>query len=408
MSTLFKKVYLHLFVFITIYIEFGYHMQVTNQVPGWIRMAVLLASSLPLLFFSIKKTIKAAPVLWFIYFTVLILANAFRGEALKNCLLLLVPLSVGFIAATTVDLRELIKAFNNVVLFLAAFSLVTFIISLTVPSLIDALPSLPTPFTTDARIHNAFFSVCIRNSVNLRNYGITWEPGAFAVLLAVSLYCQLILNEKPNFKKIVLLIATMITTFSTMGYFVMAAILFISLFQRQQFTKKRFMGGLLLCATVVVVFFFLPTEWRQLVFMKLEGLFNEDTSLSVTTQARLDAVIYPFRAFISSPVFGVGYDAFSIINETLCNSAATNTILNWFAVMGILLGAPCLFYYFKFILLSADHVRLSKVSLIVLLAAAVLLVSTESLLRISLIYVIIFCGMNSDCFEKKGAQIAQA
>ena len=400
MSTL-KNVYLHILVFTLIYIEFGYQMVVTGTVSGSIRMLILLAITFPLLF-MIKsiKSINRSSLYLITYLLVLILVNSVRDTSLENSILLFIPIFIGFVIASSIKFLDLVKVFNSIVVFLAAFSLATFLISLFFPNIIASLPSLGQVYNSRASMHNAIFSVCISNSETVRNYGITWEPGAFSILLCLSLFSLLSFEEKTSKIKLSIIIIALITTFSTMGYFVMAGILLaFSLKQRGTNNKIRNYAFLLL-GSLVLLMIVLPSSITDIVFEKLSGLFSDGEDVAYTTQARLNAIIYPFKAFWSSPIIGVGYDNFSVINKKLCDGVATNTILNWFAAMGLLLGVPCTFCYMNFISKNAKHLKTSILGIIILFFVAILLISTESLLRISLIYIMIFYGCQKNLFEE--------
>ena len=383
-----KNIYLHVLVFTLIYIEFGYQMVVTGTVSGSIRMLILLAITFPLLFMI--KSLSRASIALVSYLLVLTLLNSVRDTSPSNGILLFIPIFIGFVIASSVEFLDLVKVFNSIVVFLAAFSLATFLISLIFPNIIASLPSLGQVYDSRASMHNAIFSVCISNSEIVRNYGITWEPGAFSILLCLSLFSLLAFEKKLSKLKLSIIIIALLTTFSTMGYFVMAGILLaFSLKQRGTNNKIRNYAFLLLGSFILLIMV-LPSSITDVVFEKLSGLFSEGEDVAYTTLARLNAITYPFEAFLSSPIIGVGYDKFSIINKELCDGVATNTILNWFASMGLLLGIPCTFAYIKFAVMNAKTAKINFLGKILIVISAVLLVSTESLLRISLIYVFMF------------------
>lgn len=387
MSTL-KNVYLHILVFTLIYIEFGYQMVVTGAVPGSIRMLILLAITFPLWFMI--KSINRSSLYLIIYLLVLILVNSVRDTSLENSILLFIPIFIGFVIASSIKFLDLVKVFNSIVVFLAAFSLATFLISLFFPNIIASLPSLGQVYNSRASMHNAIFSVCISNSETMRNYGITWEPGAYSILLCLSLYALLAFEDKVSKVKLIIIVVAILTTFSTMGYFVMAGILLSFLLKQSGTNKKIKNYAFLILGSFIILMMVLPSSITDIVFKKLSGLFSEGEDIAYTTLARLNAIIYPFEAFWSSPIIGVGYDKFSIINKELCDGVATNTILNWFASMGLLLGIPCTCAYIKFAVMNAKTAKINFLGKILIVISAVLLVSTESLLRISLIYVFIF------------------
>lgn len=383
-----KNVYLHILIFVVIYIEFGYQMVVSAALPGRIRMLILLVATFPLLFMI--KSISHSSIALISYLLGLILLNSVRDASLENSILLFIPIFIGFLIASSVKFLDLVKIFNSVIIFLAAFSLVTFLISLLFPNIIASLPSLGQVYNSSASMHNAIFSVCISNSETVRNYGITWEPGAFSILLCLSLFSLLAFEEKPGKIKLAIIIVALITTFSTMGYFAMAGILLAFSLKRRGTNNKIRNYAFLLLGLFALLIMVLPSSITDVVFKKLSGLFLEGKDVAYTTQARLNAIIYPFDAFWSSPIIGVGYDNFSIINKELCDGVATNTILNWFASMGLLLGIPCTCAYMKFAVMNAKAAKINFLGRIIIVITAILLISTESLLRISLIYVLMF------------------
>ena len=195
-------------MFVLIYIEFGYQMVVAAVFPGSVRMLIILATTLPLIFMI--KSIKISSIILFFYLFALILLNSIRDTSIDNSIMLLVPIFIGFLIANSIKLLDLAKIYNNIVVFLAAFSIITFLLSLLFPLLIQKLPFLGYRLDSHATMHNAVFSVCISNTSALRNYGIAWEPGAFSVLLCLSLYCLLAFESKVNRIKLLIIIVAQI------------------------------------------------------------------------------------------------------------------------------------------------------------------------------------------------------
>lgn len=330
----------------------------------------------------------------FIYLTIIIVISAIRDVEIGNSILLFVPIFCAFIFTCAYSAEMVIKVFCNIITFLSAYSLISYTLAWVAPSLISSFPLLPNTFNTP--IHNLGLAVMPTGVSVIRNYGITWEPGAFALLLCLAIYGQIVGYETLDKKKIIINIIALITTFSTMGFVVLTSIILITRFRTDAVHNSKSSAVLLLLFVGVSIYFLLGTssELYDVVFAKLSG-FSLDGGNAETTQARLNAIIYPGEAFLSSPIIGVGYDVFKNINVKLCNDVATNTIVNWFAILGIALGVPCSYYYFKAILKASDYLNLNLLFKIVLIVVFALLISTESLLRISLIYVIIFYGCST-------------
>lgn len=392
-----KKIYMYVYIFSLIYIEFGYSIVVANKLSGNARTLILLMLTFPLFFLNVRIAVDKNRIFLLLYLSLVVMLNLMRDNTYQNYILLLVPIFIGFSIAAFIDMKIIMSIFSDIMVFLAIYSLATFAISLLWPGVILRLPILGNRLDTSAVVHDALFSVILSNAENIRNYGIAWEPGAFALLLCIATFCEMNITKKILIKRVLVIIFAIVTTFSTMGYIVLAAIIISSVSKRKSLHNRSIGTTIVILATLILIVCILPDDAKKLVFSKLDGLFSEGTgNVAYTTQARLNAIKHPFEAFVSSPLFGVGYDKFSYINKTLCNGVATNTMLNWFAVMGLLFGLPCIVGYLKTVLRVSNHARLNLFAKILIIVASLLLISTESLLRISLVYAIIFYGYGSN------------
>jgi hypothetical protein len=376
-------------------------MVVANTLPGSMRMLILTVGTL-LLFLFYRNRIHIRSVALLLYISILVLAQMMIfSEESTDYMLLLIPILVGFAIVASVPYESFVHAYNNVVCLLAAFSLVFYIVSFAFPYIINMLPIIN--YHYNAPVHNAGFSVVILAKIYNRNFGIAWEPGAFSLLLGLSLFFTLYSHNRIRMSRVLLLTITILTTFSTLGY-IFAAILFVVFYllppnSHTAFKEKRRKTSFLAAIVVVVLVILtqlLPYNIIEVVFAKLDGLFspNQNVLINYTTQTRLDAITYPMQAFSRSPIWGIGYSDFKYMNEIQCHSVATNTILNWFALSGILLGLPCSWFYLRFVNIYCIRNNYKKTACILLMLAFVFLVSTESLLRISLIYTLIFYSCN--------------
>ena len=100
-----KKIYFHILIFVLIYIEFGYLMNVTAVIQGGARMFIILAATLPLIFMI--KSIRTSSFVLLSYLLVLVLLNSLRDASLKNSILLLIPIFIGFVIANSVNFYDL-------------------------------------------------------------------------------------------------------------------------------------------------------------------------------------------------------------------------------------------------------------------------------------------------------------
>lgn len=381
-----KTLYIYILLFVCLYIEFGYAIVVANQISGVLRSLILVSAALPLLLFKPLHSNKS--VLLLVYLVIVILSTSIRDNSLGDYLLFILPILLGYLIATRISINFCIKCFCDLIYYLALYSLVLYLICSIVPAVATSLPYIGQFYDTSCTIHNAIFSVVISGATFPRNFGFTWEPGAFALLLCIATFCSLHCYNSVSKKRLLVYSIAIITTFSTMGYIVLILI-YLSTLDIGARHKKNI--GILLIGVVLIIIAMQIPFMQELVFGKLEGLTNSNSDMSETTEARINAIIFPGLAFIEHPILGVGYDEFKYINIHLCDSVATNTIVNWFSIFGILLGAPLSFYYlYSVCKLLPSKTPIAQIILICL--GSIILVSTESLLRISLIYVIIFWG----------------
>lgn len=387
------NVYAHVLLFGLIFLEWSFSALVAWKIPGLVTVAAIMCLFSPLLLFAKIVELDKGNLILFLLIMAMTLFSCLRDGDLSNNLLLLAAVLAGYLVSVFFSPEEFARVFGNVVQLLAAVSLPVFTLSVLAPNLIDRLPLLASSYMDQAgaQVHNAFFAVGITHSMASRNCGITWEPGAFSILICVALYLAFLFPRKGNTSRIILLVITELTTLSTMGIAVMCAILLLMHYGDKS-VKKSVVVAVVVMALLAASAFGLMDYILNALFSKLEGLVSGSQALSVTTQDRLNAVIYPLSAFADAPVFGVGYTEFLEININQCNGVATNTFANWFALMGCIYGMPCALFYFRAVYKGLKRLHANWIVAFTVIGASILMLSTEDLIRISLVYVIVFYG----------------
>lgn len=387
------NVYAHVLLFGLIFLEWSFSALVAWKIPGLVTVAAIMCLFSPLLLFAKMVELDKGNLILFLLIMAMTLFSCLRDGDLSNNLLLLAAVLAGYLVSVFFSLEEFARVFGNVVQLLAAVSLPVFTLSVLAPNLIDRLPLLASSYMDQAgaQVHNAFFAVGITHSMASRNCGIAWEPGAFSILICVALYLAFLFPRKGNTSRIILLVITELTTLSTMGIAVMCAILLLMHYGDKS-VKKSVVVAVVVMALLAASAFGLMDYILNALFSKLEGLVSGSQALSVTTQDRLNAVIYPLSAFADAPVFGVGYTEFLEININQCNGVATNTFANWFALMGCIYGMPCALFYFRAVYKGLKRLHANWIVALTVIGASILMLSTEDLIRISLVYVIVFYG----------------
>lgn len=387
------NVYAHVLLFGLIFLEWSFSALVAWKIPGLVTVTAIICLFSPLLLFAKMVELDKGNLILFLLIMAMTLFSCLRDGDLSNNLLLLAAVLAGYLVSVFFSPEEFARVFGNVVQLLAAVSLPVFTLSVLAPNLIDRLPLLASSYMDQAgaQVHNAFFAVGITHSMASRNCGMTWEPGAFSILICVALYLAFLFPRKGNTSRIILLVITELTTLSTMGIAVMCAILLL-MHSGDKSVKKSVVVAVVVMALLAASAFGLMDYILNALFSKLEGLVSGSQALSVTTQDRLNAVIYPLSAFADAPVFGVGYTEFLEININQCNGVATNTFANWFALMGCIYGMPCALFYFRAVYKGLKRLHANWIVAFTVIGASILMLSTEDLIRISLVYVIVFYG----------------
>lgn len=385
--------YAHFLIFGIIYLEWSFSALVAWQIPGTITIIAMVCLTCPLVLIANRVRFDRGSLALFFLMIALVLLSCLRDGDWSNNLLLLTVIATGFFIASFFTPSEFGRVFGNVVLFLAVVSLPIFFLSVLSPGIIDRLPLVASSYMNQAgtQVHSAFFAVGVTHSLSPRNCGIAWEPGAFSILLCVALYLALVFPRKRNTLRVLVLIIAELTTLSTMGIAVMGAILLV-MFSGRKSARRSAVAAVIAIAILAASAFGLMDSIVDTLFSKLGGLFSASQTIAVTTQDRLNAVVYPLRAFAEAPIFGVGYDRFIDINVNQCDGVATNTFANWLALMGGLYGLPCAFLYLRVVYQGLKMLRTNWLVAIVALGASVLMLSTEDLIRISLVYVLVFYG----------------
>lgn len=340
--------------------------------------------------FESKKTL--AYVMFLVYST---LSGLLVGNS-KQVIILALCITGGFFVSIVFDKAEFASSYNKVLYILCIFSLCATALFLVIPQVVISLPTVETEII-DVDFYNAIFTIVADNSHVLRNYGIFWEPGAFAVFISIAIYHEFFEFESISIKRVVIYTATLLTTLSTLGV-VCLAVLYIAYFidsalNSQGQNRKVSIILFVLMIALSVVLLLRGDDFIFHVF----GKFSETASgeMNNSLSVRLDSFKYPFQSFITSPVFGLGISEYLVVQHDYCNDLATFTHMNWlmtFGIVGSIVPVVGCARYF----LNRKQASASK---LILMLFSILLFSTENFLLISFVYILIFLGFNSN--EKK-------
>lgn len=249
---------------------------------------------------------------------------------------ILLFLSCGAIACL-VPFKQFKLLYSDILVVLAISSLVVYALNIAAPQTLYLFPihhnemMYPFRFCVISVVTNPEYGID-------RNFGIFREPGVYIVYLCLAILFELF-SEKVNFKRVVLFIITILSTFSTAGFlvagFIFAAFLF---FSKNASTKQR-VGFAGIVAVLFIVI--LLNNGSDLIYNNVFGkLFYENDS----TASRTGSIYTNLNMWlqnIGTIIWGNGYtfveNEFSHFVEVVRGGANnTNTIFKMLAVHGVI------------------------------------------------------------------------
>lgn len=289
-----------------------------------------------------------------------------------------------------ISLKDFIRRYVNIMVFLAAVSLVCFAVYLVYPQIALYFPRTPGQASTD--YYNAIIYV-FESSRGFgyfvpfyRNVGIFWEPGAYQAFLNLALWFVFALDEKNKHKllKICILALTIITTYSTTGYIVMLLIFLSNFKQVRQILSKRAMLSLVLIFILAILLAFINSNGIGFDFMgdKLSNEFGENATF--LNRLFLDDL----TIILESPInfFGISYEEYEARGL-----GSGNSIVQTMVTIGVPFTAILLWMYFRFSL----KFKKSFLLFIILM----MIFSTESLIWRPIFLCLAWYGLNFEIKE---------
>lgn len=252
--------------------------------------------------------------------------------------------------AVTMDkitIAQFVKAFVNILTFLAVFSLFWYV-------LVNFVPGFQLPFLVTKPYYGAFYHVLgFTTSRASRNSGIFWEPGVFQIYLNLAMMMIIFdkrgVIERP-FVKLSILLVALVTTVSSTGYLCFAAIIGVTMIAK----NLNQVGRTIKKYAIVFLILFLVAE--ALTGKITEKLVHKQGSFL----SRHDDTVISFSIARDYPLFGTGiacdssdiWDSYlgkdNLIYAGEVPLARSNGLGNMFYTSGFLFGGIYLLHiYFK-------------------------------------------------------------
>jgi hypothetical protein len=206
--------------------------------------------------------------------------------------------------------KNFVSLFIDVIVYISVISLFFYICILVFPDSVNFLTdfgmSLPKYTASDSfydihggdqtSVHLWLYNLSFSTSSHIRNFGIFYEPGRFAIFLVLALiFILFIKNENILSGKSIILILTLLTTLSTAGY---SALILILYSYSNVISKNILVNFSLIILTVFVSFYVLSLDFMS------EKISDEIASTN--EYSRFFAMFYHWEYIQKSLFLGYG------------------------------------------------------------------------------------------------------
>lgn len=257
--------------------------------------------------FSSRKMIRCLAVMACValYGCVWYIADALKSSSIITILIqILAIVAYCFLVEDSVD--DTMRKYSNIVLVIAAVSLFFWVFG-SLLGRIQSTGSLYTTWTGNDSLKKAtsyfgiyyetqsvtFFGLTVNKIV--RNTAIFTEAPMASMIFGIAFLDEMLMRDKLNWKRCIILAAAVISTISTTG----VTVLIIAIGLRYVFSKSRTKGRLSL------KFILLPAAF-VVALVALNFLLEQKMGTS-SGSTRLDDFVAGYKAWMDAPFFGNGY-----------------------------------------------------------------------------------------------------
>lgn len=231
---------------------------------------------------------------------------------------------------------------------------------------------------------------------SIRTQGIFWEPGAFQIMIIISMIVDIYRNdiEKIWCRRLIFTF-TLVTTFSTTG---LMCVLFVYLLIFNEVKKYRALFTVSFIMAILFLFVNMISSDSDLfnrIFMQkyTEAIDYEYGSGSLGTAAvRIDGVVVPIMHFLESPIIGIGEVGYERMSKIVGHTMFTCTPINLWVKYGFFYGLIC--YIGLFRTMNLKNKNFKEAFLLVL--ALLLCVSSEELAYNTILVTFVLFGFKKN------------
>lgn len=345
--------------------------------------------------FNVKQLLVAL-----ILTTSLLLNKILTSDLSSFSVLLVFQIFIAFIFVQLLSYEDFVKTYTNSMIILCAYSVLCTYLVITfstyfnsiLPSFIHAGKDM---YFLDAGLTNIYIPMY---GMQFRNYGLFTEPGVYQFYINLALIFELWKRNSEKYKvlRILILVITLITTFSTTGIIVGLLIVCAFIIQNSNNKKGKIKIKLLLTILIlssICMYYFIP-EFKDLINQSI-GKFSGGESFN----SRSGSLWGNLYAWLEKPFIGWGYEAG--VNEagtrflSLYTEDNTNTIFTNLAFFGLVYGSFYLMLFTKFTFKISSNM-LTKLLLFI---GLMLSINSQRFIDSTIVFILIFYSVNK--MEKK-------
>ena len=318
----------------------------------------------------------------------LLLSMVIKGDYVLLYLTIIIIFFEVAILSMLASVAEFAKSFVIVVFFLAAYSL---IVNYVARSAVFAYLPDCMDFINTSGYHfmNLIFSNMMDLSYYFRNYGIFREPGQYAFIILIALASNLFVLKKNKYRLVIsiVLILSMLSTFSPTGVVSMALLLLAYIiYSSKEFFSQSHALRKLVIPTVSIFIIMSGVSIFVLSNENLSATFTTSATKvfdpkSESSNARSDAVLADVKMIIDSPL--VGNKSVNVFKETKDNTFTPGIIL---AIFGLIVGSVIYALWWSF---TVDIIGKKHFVVIMIVSTSIFIgVSTQNVVTEMFFYIL--------------------
>lgn len=293
--------------------------------------------------------------------------------------------------ASAMTFEKFSTSYVKVMKFLCVTSLIGYFLHLLIPGIFNLFSST---YGSGTRFANLIIYIQYLgdNSSLYRNFGFTWEPGAFVTFVCLALLLDFfVVSKEIHFKSILLYFVTAVTTFSTTGIIAMLCLCLYIVFVNKNKSAKYAIAFVLSLSIILTIVFsdLLFSTANYSTFGKLILYFNSDGEKASSVGIRFNSMTKVFEAFLKRPIFGWGYDGLRKETYEYTNGIITCTFANWFGLYGVVFGSIMWSYMY----LLSKRISYGGINRFIVFLFLFGITSTENYARNAFFIMLAFYGM---------------